>query len=183
MPKDPESFNAAIATFTDPRTNIYDVFGHAQSQAGYSKQELIDLLEEKMPDDDYCFPDVAPWIKRHRTEGVSLVILSVGTPEYQSLKFRRAPSCAHIPKHVVTDTKGDLLRPELKGQKRPYTISLAPGTFDEIFLVDDRTDHLEGLQDIEGLTTVFVARPDGKYSTMPVSNNINITISQLGELE
>jgi hypothetical protein len=71
----------------------------------------------------------------------------------------------------------------LKGQKRPYTISLAPGTFDEIFLVDDRTDHLEGLQDIEGLTTVFVARPDGKYSTMPVSNNINITISQLGELE
>jgi hypothetical protein len=183
MPGNPQAFIEAIPSFTDSQTGLYDLIEQARSQAGISKSQLIALMDEKMPDDDYCFPDVAPWIKSHTTDGVSLTILSVGAPDYQGLKFARAPSCAHISKRLVNSAKGALLGHELTGQKQPYRVSFVSGTYNEIFLVDDRMDHLDKLQDTPGLTTVHVARPDGKYSTSPVSSNINVTITQFGELE
>jgi len=181
-PEDPQAFHRDIPKYSDERTGYYSVMKQAQTMTGLSRDQTLALFAKHIPDEEYCYTDVPRWIKDHKKPGVALAIITVGGPDYQGLKFEHAPCLNGIPKHLIKDSKSGLLAAELKGQSLPYHVSYVPGSFDEIYLVDDRRDHLDGLGHLPGVTPVHLARPGGKYSTDPASNETMHEIKDFGEL-
>jgi hypothetical protein len=182
-PKDPDAFAREVPSFTDERTGLYDIYDQAMHVTGLSKSEVKALFDKNIPDTDYCFPDVPPWIDAHAKKGVAMAIITVGGPDYQALKFERAPSLQGVTKHLINDSKSDLLARELDGQVPPYRISYMPGNFDEIWLIDDRLDHLEGLSHLKGVTPVHLKRSGGKYADAWEPIDVTHIINDFGELE
>jgi hypothetical protein len=175
-------FESDIPQYSDPATGFYDFFKHAVAFTGLSHAQLDAQLEAGLRDPDYSFPDARRWVGAPRAAGEQIVILTVGGPDYQNLKFKHAPGLSRLPHHIINANKSALLAKALWGQHRPpYTVKYAPGRFDEIILIDDVATHLQHLPALPGISGIHLVRPDGKYSHIPAPSGIR-TITNLGEL-
>lgn len=176
-----KQFIESIPQFSDPATGFYDFFEHATARTGLTHSQLLDRLQTGIGETDYTFADARDWIAS-RSDRDKVVIVSVGGPDYQALKFKYAPSLGHITRHVIKENKSLLLKQELNHfHTPPYSVTFTPGRYDEIFLVDDATAHLKYMPDLPGVSGIHLARPGGKYSHHHAPSGMR-TISNLGEL-
>jgi hypothetical protein len=175
-------FIAAIPSFSDPATGFYDFFEHAGAYTGMTRSQIIEHIKATIPDPDYTFPDSREWVARQRESDDAIVILTVGSRDYQNLKFTYAPSLGHLPYNVINANKSQFLHAELAGrQVPPYSVSFTPGSFDEIILIDDSAVHLQHLPSSAGILGIHLVRPGGKYSHLSAPPGMR-TISNLGEI-
>ena len=173
------TFVKTIPDYSNPDTGFYDFFEHASSHTGLNREQILARVEKHLAH-DYTFPDAPACLNNHVND--QIVIVTVGGKGYQELKFRHSPSLKHMPRHVISGNKGRLLTKELAIQTRPpYSISLAPGSFDEIILVDDVPVHLEHMPVLRDVSGIRLVRDGGKYSHLPSPAGVR-TIRNLGEL-
>jgi len=115
---------------------------------GVDANQLLENIEKQMlaNDHDYLYPDVAEFIAGQQEQGNEVVIVTVGTHEYQLHKQRLSSELQSLPIMVTRRAKSELLGAALEF-KSEYIKLWYEGIIaraERVTLVDDRTGTFDG---------------------------------------
>jgi hypothetical protein len=175
---DPHTFRDQIPQYTLPNEVGYDFFAHATTVTGQTADSILRAVEPHLSRHDYAYSDVAGWVARHSAN--TIVIVTVGTPAYQGLKLKYAPSIKYLPHFITPDNKGKLIRTILDTGSSP-NLNLDLDPYDRITVIDDNPDTFANLGQHPRIDGIYVSRPGEKYAGQPVPSYLR-TITTLEEL-
>ncbi|MDF2460977.1 MAG: hypothetical protein K0S68_380 [Candidatus Saccharibacteria bacterium] len=164
---DIERFHATFDQFVDHDHGGYDPHAHHQELLGISPDELDRILRKGLGGRDYAFPDAAAWIKARDPERDHVVVITVGRPRYQAIKFHHTPVVKDLRKIVVRTNKGAVLRHHLTQGAGEYGLDFLDQHYDSISLIDDSAETFTALGPTDRISGIRIARPGEKYSDIP----------------
>lgn len=150
----------------------------------YSEDITVDPIEVleaannelKMNGVDYLFSDVKPFIEWHKSRGNQIVLITVGTHEYQEHKRSLVPLLQEFPIIITRDTKAHVLQKHLDfGQNEGVQLTVDGQTYagDEALLIDDRAGTFKDeMPSDERLKCVRIKRADAEHSDTPTPAGI-----------
>jgi hypothetical protein len=172
---DPKEFRRQMPQYILPTEVGYDFFAHAQAVTGHDIATITQLVTPHLTRTDYAYPDIAPWLEQHQAD--TIIVVTVGTPAYQGLKFRYCPAISSLQKVVVGENKGKLIRQARTGKPSPFNLP----TTDPFTVIDDNPCTFVELGILPELNGVYVSRNGEKYSNQTVPPLIR-TITSFGDL-
>jgi len=150
-------------------------------------REILRIAEDKLKTNglDYLYEDVKPFLQEQMTAGNRIVLITVGTHEYQQHKQRLAPSLQELPMLVTRDTKANLLHRSLssdsEGRISLSSPEISVTEAEEVVLIDDRAGTFkEPMPKLERLSLVRLRRPGVPHSETPTPAGIR-EITSLNE--
>jgi hypothetical protein len=175
-------FDATYHSFIEPATGGYDPHAHHGHLLGLSAHELDAIITHELGDANYLFPDADDWLQRHLHDpDTDLIIVTVGRPRYQELKFHHAPTVTPLRKIVVQTNKGRLIHDHLAHRGGDYGLDFLDQPYETITLIDDAADTFTALGPTDRITGIRIARPGEKYSDRPAPPHIR-QITNFGDL-
>ena len=153
-----EAFRNEIRQYTSP--DGYDLFAHLQAH-GHDPQALKALLTSHLQGQQFLFPDAPPRIKKWQNEPeTNLVIVTVGTPEYQNFKLKLCPELDGLPRYIIGFNKGHWLAKQWANN----TIHFDGADYNEALVVDDKASTFTPLaQAPANVRLMHILRPDAAY--------------------
>jgi hypothetical protein len=177
----PAEFDANQPQYVEAGTKYYDFHGHIQALTGISPKQLNRLVGEHLPDRDYSYPDISAWIGDRDRLNEKVIVMTVGRPPFQELKFKYAKAVDGIRKLVVPKNKGEIIREHITGAPAAYRLDIALHIFEHIYLIDDSPETFRGLGQLNEVSGIRLARPNGKYQHIPTPTGTR-EITSLREL-
>jgi FMN phosphatase YigB (HAD superfamily) len=174
---DINEFTNTYNAFIEPQVG-YDPHGHHGKLLGLTPDQLDEVIKQELDDRDYAFPDAAAWLEQHHEDDV--VVITMGRPRYQELKFHHCAPVRDLPKIVVATNKGLVIRRHIEGRAGEYDLSFLD-THDHITLIDDSVDTFTALGQAARITGIRIARPGQKWADLPTPPGIR-HITSFGEL-
>ncbi|MBP6880329.1 hypothetical protein KBC31_01725 [Candidatus Saccharibacteria bacterium] len=153
---------------------------------GVDANQLLENIEKQMlaNDHDYLYPDVAEFIVRQQKQGNEVVIVTVGTHEYQLHKQRLSPELHALPIMVTRRTKSELLGAALEF-KQDYIKLWYEGISvraEKVTLVDDRTGTFDGKLPTDArFDGYLLKRPGVGHTEELVDNSLATQIISLSQ--
>jgi hypothetical protein len=179
---DAQAYSDTFATFFDLETGGYDPHRHHEKLLGLSADELDRVVSTELDGQDYTFPDAAAWLHRHmQAPAEDLIVITMGRPRYQALKFDHAATCGSLRKIVVATNKGDIIRRHLAEGGGEYGMDFLDEPYGRITLIDDSADTFAALGSTDRITGIRIARPGQKYTELPTPPHVR-HITSFGEL-
>ena len=151
--------------------------------------EVISFVSHKMKDDNknYLYPDVIPFLKWHAEQNNPVVVITVGTHEYQTLKLSLADELAGFPRIITRESKARVLTDSLHFIENGGVL-LKTDEFnieaDNAILIDDRAGTFKDvipMPDDSRLELVRIKRQDAAHSETETPEDIR-EIKALTEL-
>jgi hypothetical protein len=177
-----KAFIDTFETFMEPKTGGYDPHRHHEHLLGLTADELDEVISHELDGRDYTFPDAAQWLDRHIHDQMEdLIVVTMGRPRYQALKFRHARETQSLHKIVVNTNKGALIRHHLTEGGGEYDLHFLDKPYEQMTLIDDSADTFTALGAIDKITGIRIARPGQKYTEIPTPPHIR-HITSFGEL-
>jgi hypothetical protein len=175
---DAAQFEANIPHYTLPAEIGYDFFDHIKAVTGQSANAVTRRIAHKLPRPDYAYPDVMPWLEHRRTAGDIVIIVTVGQTGYQELKISYAPCLKGLPRLIVGQDKGLLLRHTLEGATDPTDrLDIDPTQYRSITFIDDNPQTFYELGPHPDIKAIFMDRSGEKYSGQPTPPHAKKTAS------
>jgi FMN phosphatase YigB (HAD superfamily) len=179
---DMAQFDATYRAFIEPASGGYDPHAHHEHLLGITAHELDELITQELGDTSYLFPDADEWLKRHiKNPDIDLVVVTMGRPRYQELKFHHAPTIKPLRKVVVRTNKGEVFRHHLENGASQYGLDFLDYPYEQITLIDDAVGTFTALGNTPRITGIRIARPGEKYSDLPTPPHVR-EITNFGEL-
>ncbi len=157
-----------------------DFFACTEAATGQPANIINQLLAGTLEGTDYTYADTGLWVNQRSELGEPVMVVTVGRNDFQELKFRCAKSLQNLPKTIVRDNKGKVLREILAGE-RPDNLGLTIGQQYDIKVIDDNPRTFEELGPQDHITQFYLSRPGEKYAGLTVPAYVT-TISSLKEL-
>ena len=173
-----DEFDRSYGQFVFPEAGGYDLHAHGQHLLGISADALDDLITARL-DKDYLYQDASAWLSRRAADRV--VVITLGAPKWQALKFHHAPAVRSLHKVVVATEKGPIIRRHLNEGAGEYNLDFLNDPYEPITLIDDRPDTFTDLGDIDRITGIRIARPGTKYAGQPTPPGVR-HITSFGDL-
>ncbi|MDB5178452.1 MAG: hypothetical protein JWN01_395 [Patescibacteria group bacterium] len=174
-------FDATQNLYIEPNTKYYNFHGHIESLAGIGQHDLDQLITSQLRDRDYLYPDSAAWLATRDPLTDTVIIMTVGRPPFQQLKFNYAKAIDGLRKIIVPKNKGELIREHILDQPEIGDLNLTLNLYDRVYLVDDSPETFTGLGKINGVKGLRIVRPDGKYRHIPTPPSAQ-QITNFGDL-
>jgi len=166
-------FTATWQSYVEPGSGGYDPHRHHQALLGLSPDELDEVIQSELGNRDYTFPDATTWLEQHlHRDDEDLVVVTMGRPRYQALKFHHAPLVRPLHKVVVATNKGDIIRRHLSAGAGEYGLDFLDQPYAPMTLIDDSTDTFTALGPTDRITGIRIARPGEKYSNTPTPAHV-----------
>ncbi len=135
---------------------------------------------------NYLFDDVAPFLQWHKDQGNQVVLITVGTHEYQEHKRSLTPLLQEYPIIITRDTKASVLHKCLHFNPSGSGLTLQNGDInlsaDKAVLIDDRAGTFrDDMPGDDRLELIRIKRADAEHSETPTPHGIR-EITTLSEL-
>lgn len=178
---DPIEFERTYTDYFDPETGGYDPHAHHNKLLGITPDELDSVVSHSLSGRDYRFPDAASWMDDRDYSRDDCVIITMGRPRYQALKFAHCSGIVHIEKIVMPRNKGIAVRNHLHHIPQTPDLSILDGEYEQILLIDDSADTFTALGDEPKITGIRLCRAGEKYSQIPSPPHVR-QINSFGDL-
>jgi hypothetical protein len=179
---DMKAFAKTFESFIEPATGGYDPHRHHGELLGLTPGELDQVVAAELGHEDYTFPDAAAWLSSQaHAPNVDLVIVTMGRPRYQELKFQHSAPVRDIRKIVVNTNKGAIIRRHLKSGGGEYALEFLDQPYRTMTLIDDSADTFTALGNTGQIDCIRIARPGEKYTELPTPAHVR-HITSFGEL-
>lgn len=174
---DADQFQDSRINYTQPNEMGYDFFKHATTAANQPVEAVMEALAKHLGRTDYTYDDVAPWLASLQDSNAQIV--TVGQPNYQTLKLSYAPALKPYSLQIVGQNKGLLLRNTLtnSGDSQLKLVEEA----DTIVVIDDNPRTFFELGEQPNVKPFYVSRSGEKYANQPVPAHVT-TITSLTDL-
>jgi hypothetical protein len=160
-----EAFRAGISGYR--AGDWYDFHRHVAAVTGLDTQAVATLAAQGLAGRSYLYADVTPWLSAAGAAGEKLLIMTVGTQAFQSLKFNHAPELAGVPHWIVKRNKGQIIAERLAPAPGGWRLNGRAGEYDTLRLVDDNPTTHAALGSHPAITAYHLARPGEPYSDLP----------------
>ncbi len=136
---DLDLFKQTYEQFFDAESGGYDIHAHHTNFVGITADEFDDVITNNLAGRDYRFADAAVWMDR-RDPSDDLIIITMGIPRYQKLKFAHCSGLDGLTKVIVPSNKGALLRRHLEGEDTSHNLSFLDKPDRQLLLIDDSAE-------------------------------------------
>jgi phosphoserine phosphatase len=167
--------------FFDPEAGGYNIHAHHEHLLGLTADQFDETIRHHLGNHDYRFPDAAAWMDEHRETDDDLVIITMGLPRYQKLKFAHCSGLDGITKVIMPSNKGALLKRHIKGEDTTHDFSFLDQPYDHTYLIDDSAETFTALGVEPTITGIRLVREGQRYSTIPTPPGIR-EIKSFGDL-
>jgi hypothetical protein len=179
---DLDEFTATWQAYIEPSSGGYDLHRHHQDLLGLTPDELDQVITEELGHTNYLFEDAKQWLSRHtQAPDEELIIITMGRPRYQKLKFTHAQDVSPLRKLVVQTNKGAIIRRHLNEGAGEYGLDFLDAHYDSITLIDDSAETFTALGETDRISGIRIARPGEKYSDIPTPPHVR-HITSFGDL-
>ena len=144
-------------------------------------------VELKNNEKDYLYPDVEPFLKWHQKQGNEIVLITVGTHEYQTHKQSLSEALQQLPMIVTRQSKSKVINEHMQFIENSGVLLRYEGMnieADRAMLIDDRAGTFKDtlpLPDDPRLDLIRVVRDGAAHSDSPTPANVR-EIHGLSEL-
>jgi hypothetical protein len=175
-------FTRTWEAYYEPEAGGYNPHRHHQDLLGLTPDELDEVITSELGHTNYLFPDARQWLSRHMPNpDEDLIVVTMGHPRYQKLKFSHTPDIKPLRKVVVRTNKGAIIRRHLNEGAGEYGLDFLDQHYESISLIDDSADTFTALGQTDRISGIRIARPGEKYSDIPTPPYVR-HITSFGDL-
>ena len=176
---DPAAFRASLADHREG--DWYDFHRHLAAVSSLKAAEVVALAKQELTGRNYLYADVLPWLEVAQTAGEELLIMTVGTPAFQTLKLAHAPALAQLPRQIVDRNKGYVIAAQLQSAPGGWRLGERAGEYETLQLIDDNPATHIALGPHAAVTAYHLARPGESYTSVATPAHVQ-RIHSLAEI-
>lgn len=162
-----------------------DDLRYSQIDVDEEKIKEVALAKLSSNQKNYLYEDVQDFINKVQANGDHVVLVTVGTHEYQQHKLKLCPALDHLPVLITREPKSKLLGEVMNLSDPNKVVFHAPDKIleaSEVFLIDDRAGTFDNDMPVDSrFHPVRIVRQDAAYSDQPTPSGVR-QISKLSEI-